>query len=185
MKKLTEIETRTDKVDHAYLEVYESLLDGRTVNNMIELGLWEGDSLQLWHDYFPITTSIAGIDIDLNRVRTEIERKIVTDGRRLTLYGANAYIPDQIKTFFNFDFIVDDGPHDLASMVTVAQHWSRHLTRTGVLVIEDVPTIEWIRPLTLALPDELRRASYGVDRRAVATTETSDSIMFVVDGKLV
>ena len=59
----------------------------------------------------------------------------------------NAYSKDSIDYFSNkdikFDFIIDDGPHTLESMIFTLIHYSKLLTPTGILIIEDIPSIDW------------------------------------------
>ena len=56
----------TDKnTDHSFLELYEKLLSLKkdTAKNVLEIGIWDGSSLNMWHDYFP-NAKIIGLDIE-------------------------------------------------------------------------------------------------------------------------
>jgi hypothetical protein len=72
MKYLTELANKykSDKGTeeggcHAFSEIYdEYLIDQRDlVTNVLEIGIWDGSSLNMWHDYFP-NAKIIGLDIE-------------------------------------------------------------------------------------------------------------------------
>ena len=57
--------TKTDKnTTHSYIPLYEKLLSNKrlTAKNVLEIGVNEGGSIKLWHDYFTNAT-IYGLDI--------------------------------------------------------------------------------------------------------------------------
>ena len=57
---------KTDKnTVHSYLPLYDLLLKNKknTCKNIIEIGVGQGGSIKLWHDYFPNAT-IYGCDIE-------------------------------------------------------------------------------------------------------------------------
>jgi hypothetical protein len=59
--------SRTDKnTVHSYLPLYESLLSGKrdSASHILEIGIYYGGSIKLWHDYFP-NAMVYGLDIDL------------------------------------------------------------------------------------------------------------------------
>jgi SAM-dependent methyltransferase len=43
-----------------------------------------------------------------------------------------------------FDFVIDDGSHAHNDILFVCQHYHKLLKPGGVLVVEDVPDINWI-----------------------------------------
>ncbi len=56
----------TDKVEHGFCAFYDEHLDasrGR-VRKVLEIGVFQGASLQMWRDYFPRAT-IHGLDTRL------------------------------------------------------------------------------------------------------------------------
>ncbi len=132
----------TDKnTTHSYLETYEKLLKDTHLSckNVLEIGIQRGGSIKLWNDYF-INANIYGIDIDEGP-------KFLEKFKRVKCLKMNAYSQDSIDYFSNqnikFDFIIDDGPHTLESMIFMLIHYSKLLTPTGILIIEDIPSMEW------------------------------------------
>ena len=77
-----------------------------------------------------------------------------------------------------FDFIIDDGPHTLESMISCVENYSKLLTDDGTLIIEDVQCITWIQPIANAVPQELRRFATYADLRL--SKGRYDDIMFII-----
>jgi hypothetical protein len=132
----------TDKnTCHSYLETYEKLLKDKhlTCKNVLEIGIQRGGSIKLWNDYF-VNANIYGLDDDENP-------KFLEEFKRVKCLKMNAYSQDSIDYFSNqnikFDFIIDDGPHTLESMIFCLLHYSKLLAPTGTLIIEDIPSMDW------------------------------------------
>lgn len=144
---------RTDKnTTHSYLELYETLLSSRKdATNVLEIGVCYGGSIKLWYDYFPNAT-VYGLDI--------IKIEDVWSGLnlpRIKIYAeTNAYDHKVIAQLPKFDFMLDDGPHSLDSMVFFVKHYSKLLNEGGILIVEDVQDIEWFEILEFSTPTELK-----------------------------
>jgi hypothetical protein len=133
---------KTDKgTDHSYLVGYEVLFkDLRlTAINVLEIGIYKGGSLLLWKDYFCCAT-IHGIDRDPSPVADP----------RIQTYQCDAYAspPDLPK----MDVIIEDGSHKKEDMMKAIELYLPLLTDKGIMVIEDVPSVEWIWELRQAVP---------------------------------
>ena len=126
----------TDKfTGHAYGEFYDKLFEGKENEHldMMEIGVNEGGSVRLWHDYLK-KSFIVGLDIvDLWRGPDK------TNYPGLILYlNINAY--SEPINFYNLDIILDDGPHSLSSQIYALKNFPSYLKSGGLLVIEDVPS---------------------------------------------
>ena len=152
----------TDKnTTHSYLDLYEELLSSRreSAQKVLEVGIGDfkqknGGSIKLWRDYF-VSAQIYGIDIlSRNRVMDEL----LNDPRVILFTSTNAYDPKFVETLGDqkFDFMLDDGPHTLKSMIDFITLYSPLLAEKGVLVIEDVQSMDWIPALTKSTPESLR-----------------------------
>ena len=75
--------------------------------------------------------------------------------------------------------MVDDGPHTLESMVQFIQLYSQIMTIDGILIIEDVQSIEWIDTLTLVVPGHLKQYIKVYDLRSMKNRY--DDIVFTID----
>ena len=91
------------------------------------------------------------------------------------------------ETFFNnyllnnvtFDFMLDDGPHTLESMIQFIKLYSQIMTPDGILIIEDVQSIEWIKTLTNSTPENLKQYIEVYDLRHIKNRY--DDIVFVIN----
>jgi hypothetical protein len=141
MKTLEEISSqfKSDKggVYHNYLEIYEKHFSKfrNSLNTFLEIGLWEGESIRMWRDYFT-TGNLVGVDIlDLSHIKlpnTQIH--ICDQSDRVQL---NNLIK---KTFPQYDIIIDDGGHMMHQMQITLGYMFKHLSPGGVFVIEDLHT---------------------------------------------
>jgi hypothetical protein len=178
----------TDKnTTHSYINLYESLLHSRkeTANNVLEIGLGNfqeknGGSIKLWRDYFP-NAKIFGLDIlSEDRVIDELKN----DNRVVLYTSTNAYDETFVKTHLShikFDFVLDDGPHTIESMIQFIKLYSQLLNDDGILIIEDVQHWDWIEILANEVPEDLKKFIYTYDLRA--NKNRYDDIVFVINKK--
>jgi len=172
--------SRTDKnTIHSYLGLYEKLLSSKkyTAKKILEIGVRDGGSIKLWHDYFSEAT-IYGIDIE------KIEWNEIKNKERIHLGRFNAYD----DTFFNnellnqnlkFDFILDDGPHTLESMIQFIKLYTQVMSDDGILIIEDVQDFSWIEILKEEVPENLKKYIEVYDLRSIKNRY--DDIVFTID----
>ena len=174
--------SRTDKnTIHSYIELYQTIFSNfgsNKVNNVLEIGINNGGSIILWHDYF-INANIHAIDlIDDSKVWFRIK-----DKERIKLhtsqdaYDAN-FVSDKLGSI-KFDIIIDDGPHTLESMITFIQLYSTILSFNGILIVEDVQAIEWVDILYKYVPENLLKFVKVYDRRHLKYRY--DDIVFTID----
>lgn len=181
-------DTKTDKNTlHSYLELYEKLLSPKkdTAKNVLEIGigpvkLQNGGSIKLWKDYFTNAT-VYGLDIIPKECVLD---ELVNDERVVLFTSTNAY--DEIffnqnilKTNLKFDFMLDDGPHTLESMKTFIRLYSKVMTDDGILIIEDVQSIDWIPILYREVPQHLKKFVKPYDLRK--NKNRYDDIVFTID----
>jgi hypothetical protein len=172
---------RTDKnTVHSYLELYQKLLSDKkeTAKSVLEVGIYKGGSIKLWDDYFTNAT-IYGVDImPIHDVWETIQNK-----ETIKLFtSVDAYT----ETFFNetfkdikFDFMLDDGPHTLESMIQFIKLYSTLLTEDGILIIEDVQSWHWIDKLKSVVPENLTQYIKVYDLRP--NKNRYDDIVFTID----
>lgn len=164
--------TLTDKnTAHSYLPVYESLFSPfrETCKNVLEVGVFDGGSMKLWHDYFP-NANVYGFD-------TNLSRNGYTPPPRVHLIQADAYSLDIVKAFKpeTFDFVMDDGWHTLDSMCKFAGLYHRLVRPGGYLIVEDLQRADWGDTIKMFLPDSM--TSYVLDRSHIKGRH--DDILFI------
>jgi hypothetical protein len=143
MKSLEEISLKykSDKgnVYHGYLSIYEKYFSKHRTNlkNFLEIGLWEGESIRMWRDYFE-TGNLVGADIlDLSHVvlpNTQIHICDQSDRFQLKDLVENS--------FDNFDVIIDDGGHWQHQQQITLGFMFPYLNSKGTFVIEDLHTAD-------------------------------------------
>ena len=165
----------TDKnTTHCYLPLYQTLFESKreTATNILEIGLGHGGSIKLWNDYF-LNAIVHCIDINKSwGLRCSL------DSPRIHIHLEDAYTEQTLKKFKNqtFDIIIDDGPHTLQSMIFCVGRYSKLLKPDGILVIEDIPDVEWTKTLDAYVPE---RMAYEVhDKRH--EKNRFDDILFVM-----
>jgi hypothetical protein len=178
----------TDKnTSHSYLELYERLLCGKkeTAKNILEIGIGDfneknGGSIKLWNDYFT-NAIIYGLDIlSSDRVMDELlnNEKIIlytsTDA-----YNEEFFINNFLNKNIKFDFMLDDGPHSLESMQIFIKLYSQLMADDGILIIEDVQSLDWIEILKNEVPENLKEFIKVYDLRS--NKGRWDDIVFTID----
>jgi trans-aconitate methyltransferase len=128
---------RTDKISHGYLQVYDPLfMSLDSISNLLEIGVYNGDSLRLLQNYFP-NSNIYGFDLTPPRDHHYNDRFKVLLG--------NQEDRDDLNHIFNsidgdLDLIIDDGGHTMKQQQTSFGFLFRHLKNGGVYIIEDLHT---------------------------------------------
>ena len=175
--------SRTDKnTVHSYLPLYQTLFLRKkdTATNVLEVGISKGGSIKLWSDFFTHAT-VYGIDIlPIEKIWRDIQNK-----PNIVLHtSTDAYNNAFFRTHFldkniRCDVLLDDGPHTLESMKQFIQLYSQIMTDDGILIIEDVPSWDWIAILTNEVPAHLKQFIQTYDLRA--NKNRFDDILFTID----
>ena len=132
----------TDKnTDHSYLEAYTKLLQPRKnrIKNVLEIGvvMFGGGSSIMFHDYLENSIIYALDNLDHPKILDKYERIIPLK--------MDAYCDETIKELSKrkYDFITDDGSHQLHHQIYVASHYFPLLEEGGLLIIEDIQNINY------------------------------------------
>ena len=170
----------TDKdTYHSYLDTYETLFARLrdTASNVLEIGIWDGGSISLWSEYF-LRATIHAFDITFLRPAAGF---LMSNPRINLTLGVDAYSDSFIAKLASarYDVIIDDGPHTLESMKVVVSKYSQLLTENGLLIVEDVPNIEWIDELRAVTPVDLAKYIQVYDLRG--NKGRYDDILFVIN----
>lgn len=195
MKKLTDSKRGyTDKnTTHSYLPLYEKLLNpiADTATNVLEIGIGDfrenqvtshknGGSLLMWLDFFT-KAKIHAIDI---LGEDSVHEQVLNSDRIKTYTNTDAYNTDNIQKYFTdkgikFDFILDDGPHTLQSMIDCIKLYHELLTDNSILIIEDVQSTDWFDALKKETPDHLQKYIKTYDLRK--NKNRYDDLVFTIN----
>jgi hypothetical protein len=141
----------TDKsYEHNYYElVYDELFkDTREqVTKLVEIGVYTGESIRLWRDYF-VNAEIIGVDIDTG---TFEKHQVNTSRDRITILQADQSKENDIRTVQNnigkVDIIIDDGSHRMLDQQFLLSKLFKNIKSKGIYIIEDLHTsIEALMP---------------------------------------
>jgi hypothetical protein len=124
---------------HSYIPIYESLFKDKREDkiSLLEIGVLEGHSLQMWSEYF-YNADIIGLDIDLKKYKFSSKHNI-------ELHECDATNYDQIINIVkdkSFDFIIDDGSHLLDHQIKTFNILFPYLKQGGLYIIEDILNID-------------------------------------------
>lgn len=136
---------------HNYTAFYYDLFqhNRNNVKTVVELGIGEGASLRMWHDFFP-NAKIYGADIEPERYREE-------DGYpRIEIVKCDQTklkdVDELVKlTEGEIDLFIDDGSHKTSDQFLTALAVVPYLKTGSIYVIEDVAEPEMFYILQKAL----------------------------------
>lgn len=132
----------SDKWD-IYLSEYERLF--RSLKQMpvtlLEIGVQNGGSLEIWEKYFPNASLILGCDINQ---RCE---SIVYSSDKIHLTIGDINLPETLARIFaitsEFDIVIDDGSHTSSDIIGTFCNLFPRLKHDGLYVAEDLHCSYW------------------------------------------
>ena len=150
MKKLIDIlkekKYETDKwTDHYYVQhIYEDLFAqfNHKKINFLEIGVFNGESMKLWHDYFVNAKNIVGIDIFVRSSFKEVSGWLKDYDVKLHKFNSHEDT-DKFNKFADtykegFDIIIDDGSHWYENQINTYKKFKNLMNPGGVYIIEDI-----------------------------------------------
>jgi hypothetical protein len=129
-----------DKWNH-YFPIYDrhfSRFRGQAVN-IVEFGVSQGGSLQMWRDYFGPQATIWGVDINPNCKRFEESNTKVIIGDQ----EDRSFLREFAKTLPPIDILIDDGGHTMRQQINTFEELFGKVQSNGVYLIEDLHTSYW------------------------------------------
>lgn len=117
------------------------------VKKFVEVGIYDGESIKLWRDYF-INSEIFGLDI----IPENADNKLGSVSKdRLSLIKMDQSNTDDIESFCSqhndIDVILDDGSHKMYDQQITFAKMFKSLKSGGIFIIEDLHTsLEAVMP---------------------------------------
>jgi hypothetical protein len=126
---------------HHYFEVYDTYLSKYRNKEIVilEIGVFQGGSLQMWKHYFGEKAKIYGVDINPDCKQFEednIEIFIGSQSDEKFLRELKSKIPP-------IDILIDDGGHEMKQQIVTFQELFSHIKKDGVYINEDLHTSYW------------------------------------------
>jgi glycosyltransferase involved in cell wall biosynthesis len=127
----------------SYLSAYDRLFANYQPYpvSLLEIGIQNGGSLELWSKYFSQAKILVGCDIN-----PDCSQLTYTDPRiNIVVENANTDVAEQAVLAYSaqYDLIIDDGSHTSADIVQSFVRYFRHLAQGGVFVAEDLHCSYW------------------------------------------
>ena len=121
-----------------YFEIYEAAfaMFREQPVRILEIGVQNGGSLEVWAKYFPRATVIVGCDIDSDCGKLRYD----DDRIKLVIGDACSAITEReiVAHSAEFDIIIDDGSHKSSDIIKGFARYFGHLTNSGVYLVEDL-----------------------------------------------
>jgi len=126
---------------HHYFEAYDNHFK-RFRNQeivILEIGVSQGGSLQMWKDYFGPKAKIYGIDVDPRCKQFEEENIEIFIGSQ----SDRNFLRDVLTKVPKFDILIDDGGHSMKQQIISFEELFNHIKEDGVYLCEDCHTSYW------------------------------------------
>jgi len=123
-------------IENVYLPLFSNLPRDRTI---LEIGVYTGNSIKFWADFF-YEGFVYGID------NQDKHLTLPLSGKNHEIFIKEAYNKEAVDYFkkrgITFDIIIDDGLHSYETQMYALEHYYELLNRNGVMIIEDIQSIE-------------------------------------------
>jgi len=124
-----------------YFEIYDrhfSRFRDREVY-VVEFGVSQGGSLQMWKEYFGPKAKIFGIDINPHCKKFEDEQVEILIGDQ----EDRVFLKSLIKKIPRIDILIDDGGHTMQQQINTFEELFPYADDNGVYLCEDLHTSYW------------------------------------------
>jgi len=126
-----------------YLSEYDRLLKNYRDKpvRLLEIGVQNGGSLELWSKYFENASTLLGVDINPDCAQLSY------DDKRIGVIVGDANAPNVINLVLEhsqkFDIIIDDGSHRSSDIVNSFAAYFPFLENGGLFIVEDLHCSYW------------------------------------------
>jgi hypothetical protein len=127
----------------SYLGIYESelvsLITAGQPVSLLEIGVQNGGSLQVWKKYLPAGSRIVGIDVNPDCAKLDLDENT-------SLYiadGTDQMALDSVLGDMTFDIIIDDSSHRSEHIISTYKALFSRIKGGGKYIIEDLHASYW------------------------------------------
>lgn len=136
----------THKVAHkwsAYLSQYDRIFSSKRnlPIKLLEIGVQNGGSLEIFSEYFFNAQKIIGIDINPNCRNLKFNNSVIS-----VIVGdvnSNSIKSTLLSSSDGFDFIIDDGSHISGDIIKSFCFYFKNLNEDGIYIVEDLHCSYW------------------------------------------
>lgn len=126
---------------HHYLDIYDRHFAPfrGTAPTVLEIGVQNGGSLQMWRDYFGADARLFGIDIDPTCASLDGDAGVVRIGSQ----DVPEFLAAVLAETGPLDIVIDDGSHRMDHIPVSLEVLLPHVRAGGVYLIEDLHCAYW------------------------------------------
>ena len=127
----------------SYLLEYERIFEGIRSKpiSMLEIGVQNGGSLEIWASFFPEAIAIIGCDINPDCAKLKYKNP------KIHLFVGDANQKDSLNAISkqapNLDIVIDDGSHRSSDIIRSFCLYFSRLTPGGIFIAEDLHCSYW------------------------------------------
>ena len=131
-----------DKWIH-YFDVYDKHFSRYRNQDVVilEIGISQGGSLQMWKNYFGDKAKIYGIDINPNCKELEEENIKIFIGSQ----SDRRFLKEVKNQIPAIDILIDDGGHTMDQQIITFEELFGSIRNDGIYLCEDVHTSYWVK----------------------------------------
>jgi len=107
---------------------------------ILEIGVSQGGSLQMWKDYFGPKAKIYGIDVNPQCKALEEENIKIFIGSQ----SDKKFLEEVKRKIPQVDILIDDGGHTMKQQIVTFETLFEHVKDNGVYLCEDLHTSYWL-----------------------------------------
>lgn len=148
---------------HSYVDIYSELLEPYRNGSILEIGVFKGDSLRMWEQYF---NEAYGIDCsDQPHGGMADLREMIASGEH-NIYIGDGCSKEFIDTHFKdkkFSVVIIDASHDLDQEIEMFHLYKDYVSPGGKIIIEDPQNIDRDKNTYLSLCENVEI----IDRRNI------------------
>lgn len=126
-----------------YFDIYDRHLSRYRDKEIVilEIGVFQGGSLQMWKSYFGEKATIYGIDINPRCKELEEDKIKIFIGSQ-----SDRNFLRELKTKIpRIDVLIDDGGHTMVQQIVSFEELFDHVKEDGVYLCEDLHTSYWLK----------------------------------------
>ena len=130
---------------HHYFKIYDKYFKKFIGKKpiVLEIGIADGGSLEMWNYYFDNDCTIYGVDI--NKDTLDVPKKLGVSNIKIDIgdQGDPEFWKEYLKDKPKFDIVIDDGGHTMKQQITTYESVYNHISDNGVYLCEDTHTSYW------------------------------------------
>ena len=122
----------TDKASsfHDYLRIYEQIMPVHKPVNLLEIGWFDGASMETWREFLHQESNIVGVDIE--------PKKSIGGVKFRRANATSLHMVEIADELGPFDFIIDDGSHLSPDVIATFINLWHSVRPGGYYIVEDV-----------------------------------------------